>query len=69
MDGRDAELTIGRYPAGGARSGPGKSAGPADSVLVAGPDLEGLLPFGAGLLMILVAVDEEARKLKTPQPS
>jgi len=67
MDGRDAELTIGRYPAGERVQVRVNPRDPADSVLVAGPDLEGLLPLGAGLLMILFAVGE-ARKPEAPQP-
>jgi hypothetical protein len=65
MRGRDVYLTLGRYPVGERIKVSVNPSDPADSVLVAGPDFESLLPLGLGLFLMLLGLGD-VRKSKHP---
>ena len=67
MESRDVESIVGRYRVGEGVEVAVNPRDPGDSVLVAGPDLEGLLPLGAGLLLMLAGVGEPAKTERAPK--
>ena len=62
MESRDRELTLGRYRVGERVKVAVNPRDPSDSVLEPGPDLEGILPLGAGLFLILAGIGEVQKK-------
>jgi hypothetical protein len=68
MESRDRELTLGRYRVGERVKVAVNPGDPSDSVLEPGPDLETLLPLGAGLLFILAGSGEVRKDKPAPKP-
>ena len=64
MQSRDVQSAIGRYPIGEPVQVAVNPSDPADSVLLPGPDLESLIPLGAGLFYVWPEPAKRGKKEK-----